>query len=76
MGHCENVPLGLVGDFQLMFVCDCIPLVGCGGPSGAGSLTLSSYSLGIRVCQNTPNVKNIFSYRLILVTDGRTMKNY
>ena len=40
--------LGLVGDFQLMFVYICIPLVGCGGPSGAESSTLSSYSSGIK----------------------------
>ena len=44
----------IVGDFQLMFVYNCIPLVGCGGPSGAGSSTLSSYSSGIKksVSQN------------------------
>ena len=38
----------LVGDFQLMFVYNCIPLVGCGGPSGAESSTLSSYSSAIK----------------------------
>ena len=38
----------LVGDFQLMFVYDFIPLVGCGGPSGAGNSTLSSCSSDIK----------------------------
>ena len=38
----------LVGDFLLMFVYICSPLVGCGGPSGAESSTLSSYSSGIK----------------------------
>ena len=38
----------VVGDFQLMFVYNCIPLVGCGGPSGVESSTLSSYSSGIK----------------------------
>ena len=36
--------LRVVGDFQLMFVYDFIPLVGCGEPSGAGNSTLSSCS--------------------------------
>ena len=35
---------GVVGELQLMFVYDFIPLVGCGGPSGAGNSTLSSCS--------------------------------
>ena len=42
------VLLDLVGDFQLMFVYICIPLVGCGGPLGAESSSLSSYSSGIK----------------------------
>ena len=33
----ELAYVDLVVDFQLMFVYDFIPLVGCGGPSGAGN---------------------------------------
>ena len=46
----SSASANLVGDFQLMFVYNCIPLVGCGGPSGAESSTLSSYRSGIKKC--------------------------
>ena len=52
----------LVGDFQLMFVYYCIPLVGCGRPSRAESSTLSSDSSGTKKSVSQMYAKHIISH--------------